>query len=418
MTIESAPRMRIACTECQRSFEQKYVTFCECGGYAEVTYDLSRVKLVVSDNHFVRFRDLLPIRDTRLLPDQATRTELVHAKRLGAVLGMSRLYLKDETTLPTGTTKDRMAAIALAYLYEAGIRTFCTSSTGNSSSAFARAVRRFPDMKMFLFTAESFHHRVNYRDCDQIVHYVLRDATFVDAFNQASVFAKANGLASERGFFNIGRREGLKLCYLEAMDQAPEPMEWYVQAVSSAMGVAGVYKGAKELKGLGKISRLPKLLCVQQESCAPMAKAWLEGADQVAPEHIVHHPQGIAEAILRGDPSKVYPIIRSIVQESHGAFEIASESSIREARDLLLEHENIDACFSASAALAGLIQGVRTGRIPADESFLVNLTGSDRPFDPDQTKHQEIRWLVRSGDQFVPEIGYEGTAGSREEKSS
>lgn len=403
MNTESEPRMRIACTECQRTFDQQYVTFCECGGYSEVTYDLTQVHLQESGNYFVRFRDLLPIRDTRLLPENAIGTQLVHAKRLGALLGMPRLYLKDESSLPTGTTKDRMAAVALAYLYEAGIRTFCTSSTGNSSTAFARAVQRFPDMKMFLFTAESFHHRVNYRDCEQIVHYVLRDATFVDAFNQASIFAKANGLASERGFFNIGRREGLKLCFLEAVDQAPEPMDWYVQAVSSAMGVAGVYKGAKELQGLGKLSRLPKLLCVQQESCSPMAKAWLEGANQIAPEHIVHHPKGIAEAILRGDPSRVYPIVRSIVQESRGAFEIASEASIREARTLLLEHEKIDACFSASAALAGLIQGVRTGRIPSNESVMVNLTGSDRPFDPDQSKHQDIRWLVRSGEQFVPE---------------
>jgi threonine synthase len=403
MTGQASLKKRVACALCGRVFDRQYVTFCECGGYAEVTYDLAQVRLQKSDNCFVRFRDLLPICDASLLPDSFTPTPLIHSKRLGAVLGLPRLYLKDETSLPTGTTKDRMAAVALAYLYESGIRTICTSSTGNSSTAFAHAVRRFPDMKICLFTAESFHRRVNYRDNNQIVHYVLRDATFVDAFNHASIFAKENGLTSERGFFNIGRREGLKLSFLEAVDQASEPFEWYVQAVSSAMGVAGVHQGAKQLQQLGIIPRIPRLMCVQQESCAPMARAWIEGTDRILPEHIVHHPNGLAEAILRGDPTRVYPIVRKVVRESQGIFEIADEASIREARSLLRDLEGIDACFSASAALAGLIQAVRAGRFPKKDSVIVNLTGRDRPIDAHQSSHQDIRWLVRAGDRFVAE---------------
>ena len=57
----------------------------------------------------------------------------------------------------------------------------------------------------------------------------------------------------------------------------PGPIDWYVQAVSSAMGVYGTYKGAKELRDIGHIDRAPKLLCVQQETCAPLVRAYQDG---------------------------------------------------------------------------------------------------------------------------------------------
>jgi threonine synthase len=94
---------------------------------------------------------------------------------------------------------------------------------------------------------------------------------------------------------------------MEATDQIPAPIDWYVQAVSSAMGVYGTYKGAKELLALGHISRLPRLLCVQQETCCPMVRAWQAGSETIRPQDIVHKPEGIAKAILRGDPSRAYP---------------------------------------------------------------------------------------------------------------
>ena len=296
-----------------------------------------------------------------------------------------------------------MAAVSLAYMYECGVRTFCTSSTGNSSTSYAQAVANFPEMKMFIFTAENFRTRVNYRDLPQVVHYVMKDATFVNAFDYSGIFAKLNGLVSERGFFNLGRREGLKITFLEAAEQIPQPIDWYVQGISSAMGVHGVYKGAKELHQMGLIPKLPSLLCVQQESCSPMVRAWEEGCESIQPHHIVHHPAGIAEAILRGDPTRAYPIIRGIVEESGGRFARATEEEIRAARKLLLELEGVNACFSASTALAGVIKLAQSGNFPLNDTVMINLTGSDRPADPDQLKHQDLRWLVKSGNGWAAE---------------
>ena len=345
----------------------------------EVEYDLQAVSLHDSPNPYLRFSDLLPIKTSHeRLPGDARYTPTIHATRLGAYLGMRALYLKNETVLPTRSTKDRMAVVSLAYLRERGVRAFCTSSTGNSSTAYAYAIRSYPEMRLCLFTAEDFVWRVQHADHEQVVHFALRDASFVDAFECAGKYANAHGLVSERGFFNIGRREGLKLAFFEASEQVPGPIDWYVQAVSSAMGVYGTYKGAKELQGIGRIERLPRLLCVQQDECAPMARAFREGSPTIQPHHVVLRPRGIAEAILRGDPTRAYPHVRGVVIESGGDFVSVNEPGIREARRMVEEMEGVSPCFSAAAAVAGLIKQVRAGTFPLGDTVLVNLTGGER----------------------------------------
>ena len=367
----------------------------------DVEYALDRVELSDSANPYVRFADLLPVRALReRLPEGACYTPTIHATRLGRWLGMPALYLKNESVLPTRSTKDRMAAVSLAYLAESGVRSFCASSTGNSSTAYALAIRAHPGLHVHLFTAEAFAPRVQHADHDQVTHHILRGATFVDAFESAIAHAAQNGLVSDRGFFNPGRREGLKLAFLEAAEQVPTPIDWYVQAVSSAMGVWGCYKGAKELRGLGRIDRLPRLLCVQQESCSPMVDAFEEGSPAILSRHIVRRPQGIAEAILRGDPTRVYPYVRAMVLESRGGFAAVTEAEIREARRRVEDCEGASPCFSASAALAGLVKRVRSGNFPSKETVLVNLTGGDR--DPAPPGGNPV-WLRRDGAGWVPE---------------
>jgi threonine synthase len=393
------PIMHIYCLSCGKPSGNSYRTFCECGGIIEVSYDIEHVVLHDSDNPYVRFADLLPIRHAHdRLPGDAHYTPVIHAKALGKLLGMSSLYLKNETVLPTCSTKDRMTAVALGFMWEQGVRTFCTSSTGNSSTAYAHAIRAFPDMRLYLFTAEDFLSRVQHAEHGQIEHFCMRDASFVEAFEYSGTYAREHGLVSERGFFNLGRREGLKLTFFEASEQIPGPIDWYVQAISSAMGVYGTYKGAKELYAMRRIPKLPRLLCVQQEVCSPMVRAWKEGCTDIQPHHIVRRPTGIAEAILRGDPTRAYPHVRRIVVESNGDFESVSEVEIREARQMVEELEGVSPCFSASTAVAGLIKQVRADRFPIHDTVMINLTGADRP---DRLPSRWVRWLVRNGNQWI-----------------
>ncbi len=392
--------MKLTCIRCHKQQEQLYAPFCsDCGGLINPVYDMTSVTLKHSDNPYVRYSDLLPVNDSSLLPNDAIFTPVVHATRLGKLLGVPNLYLKNETVLNTGTTKYRMAAVSLAFLYENGVKHFCTSSTGNSSTAYAQLISNIPELNLSLFTAADFRYRVHFEPTDQINHFILKDATFSEAFEVAGLYAKNNGFTPERGFFNPGRREGLKLAYLEAVDQIPNPIDWYVQGVSSAMGVYGSFSGAKELLQLGHIPYLPHLLCCQQDSCAPMVKAWEEDSEIIEARHIVKKPQGIAMAILRGDPSKVYPYMRGIVKESAGNFARASEEKIRKARKLVFEEEGIDICYSAATAVAGVMIAANAKKIPASDTVLVNLTGRDQPVDA--VVHGQ--WLKKINGQWLPQ---------------
>jgi threonine synthase len=228
-----------------------------------------------------------------------------------------------------------------------------------------------------------------------VTHFGLRGASFVQAGDYARGYAARYGLTAEGGFFNPGRREGLKLAFLEANDQAPRPIDWYVQAVSSAMGVYGTYKGARELLHLGMIKRVPRLLCVQQESCAPMVRAFTQGSKEIRPEHRVANPAGIAEAILRGDPTRAFPYVRGIVMDSGGGFVAVSETEIRQARALVEDEEGIQLCFSAAAAVAGVIKRAAEDTSLADAMIVVNLTGADRPQVP---AGLEVEWISKTKD--------------------
>ena len=390
------------CVSCRKTFPHSFTTVCDrCNALVDIGYDLDRATFYDSDNPLERFFDLLPIEDSaNLLPLDMRFTPCIHATKLGDYLGMPSLYLKNETVLPTGTTKDRMAAVVLPFLRECGIREFCTSSTGNSSTALAHLITRHPEFRVYIFSGEDFKDRLNYADGEGVVHFVLRGGTFVEAFACAAAFAGRHDLASERGFFNPSRREGLKLAFLEAAEQVPGPIDWYVQAVSSAMGVYGAFKGARELLALGRIPRLPRLLCVQQETCAPMVRAFEDGSEVIRPEHIVEKPHGIADAILRGNPEKVYPYLREIVIESNGAFVAVSESEIRETRSMVEEMEGLSPCFTSSAALAGTIRMVRKGVLPPGDTVLVNVTGRDR--EP-VGRPQRVHWLKATADGWEPE---------------
>jgi threonine synthase len=393
--------VRHICVACGAEYPTGFHPFCDaCGAMVDVEYALAEVELQDSPNPYIHFSGLLPLRSLHDRLPQTTYTPMIHAARLGRELGMASLYLKDETALPTRTTKDRMAAISLAYLREREVTAFCASSTGNSGTSFAYAITAHPDMHVFLFTAEQFVPRVQHADHAQVTHFGMRDASFVEAATYAGTYARQHELVSESGFFNPARREGLKLAFLESSEQVPQSIDWYVQAVSSAMGVYGAYKGARELLQLKRLKRLPHLLCVQQKSCAPMAQAYADGSETIRPEHLVARPNGIAEAILRGDPTRAYPYVRRIVKQSEGGFMVVSEDEIRDARRRVEQAEGLSPCFSAAAAVAGMIKRAREDTSFRDSVVVVNLTGGDRP---DTQPSSNITWIHRTPDGWAPQ---------------
>lgn len=371
----------LECRACGFAAYNGYVIRCpRCGGPTDVLHDLSTARVRDDPNPLVRWFDLLPLADL----DRAYwlgdgNTPLVRAQTLGATVGLERLYLKDETKNPSLTTKDRMASVAVSFLVQRGVQEFVVSSTGNSSTSMGLAAQLAPEITLHIFCGEDFLDRINVPESPN-VHVYCTDTDFVGAAAAGAKFARERGLPFEGGFFNPARREGLKLTYLESFDQLfPDEADVVVQAVSSGMGIYGAFKGITEYRAMGRMSRMPRIVCAQQARCSPMYRAYHEGAKAIGPEHIERKPQGLARAILRGDPSDSYPFMSRIVRSSAGTFEAVTDEEILSAQRQVRDLEGVEICLSSSVAVASTLKLARAGWIRPDEVVLVNLTGADRP---------------------------------------
>ena len=59
------------------------------------------------------------------------------AERLADLLGLKKLYVKDDGINPTASLKDRASAMAVVKAEEAGVDVIACSSTGNAASSLA-----------------------------------------------------------------------------------------------------------------------------------------------------------------------------------------------------------------------------------------------------------------------------------------
>jgi threonine synthase len=370
----------IGCLKCNWKDELKnFHTRCpQCGMAAELFYERSKVKLYDSKNPLERYYDLLPIaswEDIKWCGEG--NTPVFHAKELGKAVQLNNLWLKNETCNPTKTTKDRVFSVVLSYFSHCGIKEFVMSSTGNSSTSCARGVTLFNSFIAHIFCGRDFYHRLNFRDQKNINVYII-ESDFVTAGKMARKFAIDNNLVWEGGFFNIGRRSGLKLAYLEAFEGMKDSPDYVFQAVSSGMGLMGAYQGIQDFIALNKLSKKPKLIAAQQESCCPMVKAWNAGNIIFDDKFAEERPRGLAEAILRGNPKETYPYIREIIEETGGDFVSVTDDEMKEAKDLIYKYEGIQICYASAVALASVIKMRRSKRLCGDECVLVNLTGGER----------------------------------------
>ena len=371
----STQRTEIVCTRCGEVAGGMYCascTFCD-GGFLAPRFQLDDWE--DSGGSFAeRFAAVLPCADLALcLERESLRSPLVDASGLGRRYGIPRLLLKNESVLPTSTTKARMAAASLPYLFQRGVTRFVVSSTGNSTSAMARLMAHYPEMHMIAFAGRDFAGRYQPGGTTN-VEFRVTDGDFVDAEQEAKRYAAEHSIPLEGGFFNVSRRIGLATAFLEAYTECERSPDWYFQAVSSGMGLVGVGELASTLPGKGGGPGLPKLVAVQQSSCAPIVHAYHEKCEAFPQSLRVHQPEGVARAILRGDPTSSYPHVRRWLLRSGGDACIVTRKAIFDSLEEL-SAVGIYASPEGGAALASaFIMGLE-GRYHQDDIVVVNITG-------------------------------------------
>ncbi len=365
------------CMDCSFSNGNEHAKRCpKCGGV--ITYKRKDDSYRIRDGKYdvEKYWDFLPLQDSEKLVGSGNEpSPLVESLELEAKSLAGKVMLKDETKNYTNSCKDKMAIVALSQMNELGVKSFVVSSTGNVASALAFLLNKHKGIQMHCFIAKDFLPRHRYMDSPNIIMHLV-DSKYDSAQEEALKFTNDNNLYHDGGYFSVAKRAGLAMAFLEAWEQSKLNFDYYFQACSSGMGALGVYEMTTKMMKASLIDKIPSLMCVQQDSCNPMVKAFLAGEKTILPEHIVENPTGIAKAILTGNPTVCYPSLYKVVTETKGSFISVSENEIKSAQKHLNNNEGVAATPDGATALAGFLKYAETH---TDElkgkNVLINITG-------------------------------------------
>jgi len=319
------------------------------------------------------FRELLPDLSRRVSLGEGG-TPLVRAERLGAVIGASELYIKDESSNPTGSFKARGMAAAVSRLLDLGVREARIPSAGNAGLALA-AYCAAAGIGVRIFLPEAAPWGIA-EECRlygaevEVVPGLLPDA--------ASRMEKVAGPGSEglaATFREPCRVEGKKTIAFELEAKAPD-IDWLLFPTGGGTGIVALWKAYCEMEELGWLGgRKPRLAAVQSEGCAPLVRAFDKGAETAGrwedPRTLAC---GICVPATRADR-----LVLGALRESGGTAVAVTDEEILSAVESVSSREGIFPSPEGAATWAGLVGLVERGTIsPSDRIVLVNTAGGAR----------------------------------------
>ena len=377
--IEITKNINLQCKECQRVYDEEPVYVCEyCFGPLEVMYDydnisrtISRDKISDGPNNLWRYDDLLPGSREKAVNIGAGMTPLLKANNLGRELGLSDLWIKNDSANPTHSFKDRVVSVATTKALEFKFETIACASTGNLAGATAAHGAK-AGLKTIVFVPEDLEEGK-----------IVGAAIFGSVVKVRGNYDEVNRLCSELGddkrwaFVNINMRpyysEGSKTLAFEVVEQlgwsAPDHI---VVPVASGSLFTKIWKGLNELQTLRLIDGVTtKMHVAQPYGCAPVANAILDG--NTHPKPVI--PETIAKSLAIGNPADGYYSI-DIANKSKGTANIVAETDIAEGIKLLAETEGIFTETAGGVVISSLKKLAENGKIGKDQKTVALITGT------------------------------------------
>ncbi len=370
----------LLCRECGTSYPAEARYSCDiCFGPLEVAYDLAaargavtRESIEAGPSSIWRYAALLPNPGESPVDLGAGWTPLRRATRLGELLGIKELWLKDDTRNPTGSFKDRVVSVALSSARRLGFTTAACASTGNLATSVAAhaAFIGWPSVTIIPSDLEK----------SKVAMTAIFGGTVLGVEgNYDDVNRLCVELVAEHpdwAFANVNLRpyyaEGSKTLAFEIVEQlgwrAPEQV---VVPLASGSQFTKIAKGFKEFIELGLIDdAAPVLFGAQATGCSPIATAFASGADVVTPQR----PQTIARSLAIGNPADG-PYVLDELRARGGDVGSVSDDEILECIGLLAETEGIFAETAGGVTIASLRQLVRRGAIDPNKSTVAIISG-------------------------------------------
>jgi threonine synthase len=374
----------LKCSECGKSYNPHTIqTFClDCQAPLLALYDLDKARSTL-DRDAMRLRPRGMWRWSELLPvfEPENRihlgegdTPLLHLPRVGEKLGLTRLYVKDESLNPTGSFKARGLAAAVSKAKELGVTKVIIPTAGNAGGAMAAyAARSGIEACIYMPKDTPFANIEESRIAGAQV--ILIDGLISEAAGMAGVRARDEGWFDVSTFKEPYRCEGKKVMgyeLAEAFDwQLPEVV---IYPTGGGTGLVGMWKAFHELETLGWLENTakPRMVAVQAEGCAPVIKAFQTGAQFC--DYWVG-AQTVASG-LRVPKSFADQVILRDLRASRGNAVGVSDEELLRAQSMLAALEGIFAAPEGAATLAALIPLVEQGWVQPDERIVLFNTGT------------------------------------------
>ena len=324
-----------------------------------------------------RYAPLLPVRDPGFKQTPLHRigfTPIYNGDSLANELGIKKLWLKDESGNPSGSFKDRSSAIVIARGFDIDKTVSITASTGNAGAAMACAAASCDCTAIILAPRSAPPAKIAQLQCYG-AKVVLVDGSYDDAFELSKLASQEFGWYNRNTGYNPFTAEGKKTAAFEIWEQLSrhlpenETLNIFVP-VGDGNIISGIAKGFEDLLALGWISKLPRLIGVQAEGSAAIAKAFKQNASHITPVQA----KTIADSISVNLPRDGMRAVRS-VQRANGFYVVVSDEEILKAISDL-GRIGIFAEPAAAAAYAGLKHAVQNHQINPGETNLALITGS------------------------------------------
>jgi threonine synthase len=379
----SSPFVRgLKCRLCGARYASGPTNFCtEDFGPLEVDYDyeavgeaFDRAKIELRPFNMWRYRELLPLDGEPAAGLHTGGTPLVRAERLGAALGLERLWIKnDAVNAPTLSFKDRVVAVALSKAKEFGLTTVGCASTGNLANSVA-AQAASAGLDSFVFVPVDLERA-------KIVGasvYGTRVIAVRGTYDEVNRLCTQVAFKYGWGFVNVNLRpfyaEGSKTVGFEIAEQLGwRTPDHLVCCMAGGSLIGKIAKAFEEFQRLGLVPSAPcKFHGAQATGCNPISAAVKNGWERHRP---VKKPNTIAKSLAIGDPADGYFAGR-LIRDSGGWAEDASDDEIREAITLLARTEGIFAETAGGVTVAVTRKLVEQGKIGRDDEVVICVTGN------------------------------------------
>ena len=318
-----------------------------------------------------RYEEVLP--PTRPISLGEGMTPLLHARRLGAHLGLDLLFIKEEGQNPTGSFKARGLSAAVSMAKALALDTIALPTAGNAGGAAAayaaqaglRCVVAMPADTPVAIVLET-------RACGADVRLIAGLISDCGAF--ISEQAAANGWYEVSTLKEPYRIEGKKTMGYELWEQFGGTLpDVIVYPTGGGVGLIGMCKAFQELEAMGLTgSHRPRMIAAQAEGCAPIVKAFERRADVSERwENAATLAAGLRVPKALGDF-----LILADVYASRGEAVAVSEAALLAGCRDMARLEGIFAAPESGVGLAAIETLAAQGKIARDESIVLFSTGS------------------------------------------